>query len=339
MPSGSYFFDVAMIDAETTRSMYPSGALGFFKPISDKLILGLAVYVPSGLGAEWDGNDLVNLSGGTAYNWSSMIFVITVSPAIAYKITDTLSVGVAFNLNYGMLETERPTALGQYSEKLSGIAFGASIGVLFAPADFISIGASLRTASKLTLDGDADMPGAAALTLPVTSEASRDATWPMVAGVGIAIKPVDGLTIVADAVWTQWGKLQTIPIEFTEATWQAAFATDSAFDLRWEDTWQIKFGAEYWISDSLALRAGYYSDPAPGPIATQNILLPNIDYSAITVGFGYKSSKLAIDFGFEYIMGDEREAPLTVAPDGMPGTHGIDILVPNLTITFFFGGK
>jgi long-chain fatty acid transport protein len=339
MPTGNYTFDMALIDAETTKSMYPSGALGFFKPISDKLVLGIAAYVPSGLGAEWDGADLANLTGGATYNWSSMIFVITVSPAIAYKITDTLSVGATFNLNYGMLDTEQPVMpLGQYSEKLSGIAFGATFGILFAPADFISLGASLRTASTLTLDGDADMPGATGLGLPASSEASRDAKWPMVAGVGVALKPADGLTILVDAVWTNWGELDTIPVEYTDANWQTFFAADSEFDLRWEDTWQIKVGAEYWISDSIALRAGYYSDPAPGPIATQNILIPNIDYSAITVGFGYKSSKLAIDFGFEYIMGDDRVVPVT-EPDAMPGTHAIDILVPNLTITFFFGGK
>jgi long-chain fatty acid transport protein len=156
--------------------------------------------------------------------------------------------------------------------------------------------------------------------------------------VGIALKPADGLTIVADAVWTNWKKLDTIPVEYSDANWQTFFGPDSEFDLRWDDTWQFKIGAEYWISDSIALRAGYYSDPAPGPIATQNILIPSIDYSAITVGFGYKSSKLAIDFGFEYIMGDERVVALT-EPDAMPGTHGNDILVPNLTITFFFGGK
>lgn len=337
MPTGKYTFDMALIDAETTRSMYPSGALGFFKPISDKLVLGLAAYVPSGLGAEWDGADLANLTGGTAYNWHSMIFVITVSPAIAYKITDSLSVGATFNLNYGMLDTEQP-ALGQYTEKLSGIAIGASFGVLFAPADFISLGASLRTATTLTLDGDATMSGAGTLGLSTTDTATRKATWPMVAGVGVALKPADGLTILVDAVWTNWKKLDTIPVEYSDANWQTFFAPDAEFDLRWDDTWQIKVGAEYWISNSIALRAGYYSDPAPGPIATQNILIPNIDYKAITVGFGYKSSKLAIDFGFEYIMGDERVVPVT-EPDAMPGTHAIDILVPNLTITFFFGGN
>lgn len=337
IPSGTYQLEAYGIDTQTDSQMFPSGALSYFKPVSDKLVLGLAVYVPSGSGGTWNGDDLAPLSGGMSYNWSSKIFAISVSPVIAFKVSDNFSVGATLNVSYGMLSTELP-ALGQYSEDLAGFSFGATLGMLFAPSDFISIGASLRTASKVTFEGDATMEGAGGLGLPTTSDASRDATWPMVAGIGVAIKPVDKLTIVADAVWTNWKKLDTIPVEYTDANWQTYFAADSEFDLRWEDTWQFKIGLEYLVKPCLALRAGFYTDPAPSPLATQNILLPNIDYNAITVGIGYKKNKISIDFAFEYIMGEDRNVPLT-EPDAMPGIHGMDVLVPNLTFTYYFGGK
>jgi long-chain fatty acid transport protein len=343
IPTGTYQYELAGIDTQTESKMYPSGALAYFNPVSDKLVLGLAVYAPSGTGGAWNGEDLAVLTGGTVFEWESKIFAVTISPVIAYQITDNFSVGATLNISYGMLTTKSP-GIGQYSEDLSGISFGATLGVLFAPSDFISIGASLRTASKINFEGDAVMEGFAMYGLETTATASRDTTWPMVAGIGVAIKPIDKLTIVADAVWTNWAKLDTIPVEYDDATWQPTLdgvGVDYDYDLRWEDTWQLKIGLEYQVSECLALRAGYYSDPAPSPLITQNILLPNIDYNIITVGIGYKKNKIAIDFGFEYLMGTDRYVdPLDPANiDAMPGTHGLSMLVPNLTFTYYFGGK
>lgn len=338
IPSGSYQLEAYGIDAKTDSEIFPSGALAYFKPISDKLILGIAAYVPAGSGGTWNGDDLAPLSGGVSFEWASKIFAFTLSPAIAYKISDTFSVGATLNINYGMLQTKMPTDVGQSIEDLSGVSFGATFGVLFAPSDFISIGASLRTASKASFEGDAEFPSFSGIGMATIATATRDATWPMVAGIGVSVKPVDKLTIVADAVWTNWAKLDTIPVEYSDPTWAPVLAmagVDMDFDLRWEDTWQFKVGLEYQVSNCLALRAGFYSDPAPSPIATQNILLPNIDYTAITAGIGYKSKKIAIDFAFEYIMGEDRVVPLT-EPDAMPGTHGMGVVVPNLTFTLFF---
>lgn len=334
IPTGTYQFEMLGIDTQTDSQMYPSGALAYFNPVSDKLVLGIAAYVPSASGGTWNGEDLAPLTGGVAYEWESQIFALVISPVIAYKITDNLSIGATFNFSYGMLSTKSP-ALGQYSEDLTGTGFGATFGILFAPSDFISIGASLRTASNVTFEGDAEMSGAAMLGLSTTATASRDATWPMIAGFGVAIKPVDKLIIVADAVWTNWKKLDVLPVEYSDAGWNVAFGSALEYDLRWEDTWQFKIGMEYQVSKCLALRAGFYSDPAPSPIATQNILLPNIDYTAITGGIGYRSKKVAIDFAFEYVMGEDRVVPVT-EPDAMPGTHGMKILAPNLTFTLFF---
>ena len=337
IPTGTYQLDIAGVDATTESSVYPSGAISYFKPISDKLVLGFAIYAPSGIGSKWNGEDLANLTGGVAFEWESMIAVITASPGIAYKITDTFSLGATLNINYGILNTHRP-ALGQYTEEINGVALGATFGALFTPSKYFSVGASLRTASKITFSGDATMAGAPSIGMSATSEAEREATSPMVAGIGIAVKPTDKLTFAVDAVFTQWSKLETIPVTYTDTAWNLAFAPDGELDLQWEDTWQFKFGIEYKVSENWCLRAGYYSDPAPGPLETQNILLPSVDYSSVTAGFGYRTKKMSLDFAFEYVMGSERDVPLTML-DAMPGIHGMDVLVPNLTFTIFFGGE
>ena len=114
-------------------------------------------------------------------------------------------------------------------------------------------------------------------------------------GGGIAFKPTNKLTITADVQYTNWKKLQTIPVTFENPTWNGLFGPGGPFDrvdeLLWKDTFQYRFGAEYRLSNSFALRGGYYIDENPGPIETQNILLPEFKYNWFTAGFGYQSEQ------------------------------------------------
>ena len=263
IPSGSYTFPMYGIDAQTKSSMYPSGSIAYFKPINEKLLIGIAAYVPSGTGAKWNGEDLKVFSGNVAYEWQSMMAVVTISPVIAYKINDMFSLGATLNLNYGMMKIKRP-GIGQYNEDLSGIAFGATIGALIKPSDRLGIGLTLRTPTKVKFSGDAEMAAASAYGLSTTSDAEREATWPLWLGLGISFKATDKLTLNADAQYTNWKQIDTIGITYDDAVWQslklhpqlgAAFNND--FVLNWKDAIQWRFGAEYAVSEKLALRAGY----------------------------------------------------------------------------------
>lgn len=341
IPSGTYKFPTYGIDAKTKSSMYPSGSVAYYKPINEKLLIGIAAYVPSGTGAKWNGEDLKLLSKNVAYKWESFMAVITVSPVIAYKISDTFSLGATLNLDYGMMKVKRP-GVGQYSEDLNGFAFGATIGALFKPIDKLGIGLTLRTPTKVKFSGTADMASASLYGLSLTSDAKREATWPMWLGVGLSFKATDKLTLNADAQYTNWKKIDTIAITYDNAGWQASkahpllgAAFNNDFVLNWKDAIQWRFGLEYAISEKLAMRAGYYYDPTPSPLETLNVLLPEITYNVITVGFGYKTDKMNLDFCFETLMGKDAVSPL-LPTSKMPGTHGMNILVPNIAFTYRF---
>ena len=339
IPSGTYKLSPYGIDAKTKTAMYPSGSVGYFKPLNDKLLIGLAAYVPSGTGAKWDGEDLKPLSNNLAFKWESFMAVITVSPVVAYKVSDQFSLGATLNLNYGMMKIDRP-GVGQYSEDLSGFAFGATIGALFKPIDKLGIGLTLRTPTKVKFSGDAEMASAQLYSLSTTSGAKREATWPMWIGFGLSFKATDKLTVNADAQYTNWKQIDTIAITYDNALWQAmkahpalSKAFNNDFVLNWKNAVQWRFGLEYAISEKLAMRAGYYYDPSPSPVDTLNVLLPEITYNVATVGVGYKTEKIAFDFCMEVLMGKDVDSPLT---GRMPGTHGMSILVPNIAFTYHF---
>ncbi len=334
IPKGTYKLDAYGIDAQTKNAIYPSGAIGYFKPISDNLVIGFLGYVPSGSGAEWNGEDLVMLSEGHVFKWKSMIGMFTFSPVVSFKINDMVSLGATININYGMLNMDLP-GVGQYSEKLHGTGIGATLGLMIKPSDKISFGLSYKTPVKIKANGDVTMEGLGAYHLTTKTTATREMTWPMWFGVGIALKPMDKLTITADIQYTNWKKLDEIDISFDNNMWNAMLAQDYKFVLKWEDKIQYRFGIEYWLSEGFAVRAGYYHDPAPSPVDTLNILLPEISYNSVTFGIGYKMGNLSIDAGFEYLTGKDRECPMTTE-EGIPGVHGMKMMVPNFALTFRF---
>lgn len=106
-------------------------------------------------------------------------------------------------------------------------------------------------------------------------------------------------------------------------------------ELNWEDKTQIRFGVQYQLTEMFALRAGYYNDPAPAPDETVNIIFPSITYNAFTVGASYCFGKVNLDFGFEYLMGEDRDIEKS-DKSNMPGVHGLNIIAPSLGVSYSF---
>jgi long-chain fatty acid transport protein len=341
MPKGTYALSAFGIDARShAKEGYFIPGLGYFQPVGDRVVVGIYVYAPSGAGADWDGADLAALSGGKTFKWRSMLGIFTASPSIAVKVTDQILLGATVDVSYGFLNMDQPFALGQYSEKLKGWAVGGTIGLLVKPVKQFSFGVTYKLPFTAKLKGDVTIPFATALpgVTTTTEPGTRSATWPMWLAGGIAIKPTDKLTITADAQWTNWKKLQTIPISFDSATWEGYFGAggpyDQVYDMLWKDTTQLRFGAEYMVTNAFALRAGYYFDPNPGPVETQNILLPEFKYNWFTAGFGYQSGSVAIDAAIQYGKGADVTVPL--GGGTMPGVHGMSMWVPSLNFTYKF---
>lgn len=359
IPKGTYQFAAYGIDAETESKKYPAGMVGFFTPVGDNIVAGISVYTPSGLGATWDGADLALLSGippalgGTGNPiiiWESFIAVVTASPAIAVNINDKFYLGAALNINYGMFDIQRTagylsvfvgdteipiTGLGQYEESSTGWGFGGTIGALVKPVEQLSIGVSFRTPSKLKFKGDASIENFdhPLIGLPTETTFSREVTSPMWLGIGVAFKPAENITITADGHYTNWGKLDTVATNFNDVLWQFALADEADLELMWADKWQFRFGVEFWVSDSVAVRAGYYNDPGPSPDTTLNVLIPNYDFNSISGGLGFVLNNFTIDLTAEYLFGKERDIAIS-ALNQMPGVYNLNILALNISLIY-----
>jgi long-chain fatty acid transport protein len=233
-----------------------------------------------------------------------------------------------------------PLDLGQYEENMNGWGIGATFGVLVTPSEKLGIGLTVRTPSTVSFSGTANMPTLPVYELPGSSDLERKITWPLWIAGGVSFRPVPRLLLSADIHWTQWSKLDRITTDYLESAWGTLIEM-SGMDVRvldWKDATQLRFGAEYTLNASTALRAGYYNDPAPGPLATLNVLRPSHTFNAVSIGIGKTISDLQLDFGLEYPMGTTRTAvpSLPVLPGAMPGTYGMKIVVPTVSVSYKF---
>ena len=343
IPSGSYQFSFLGIDAQYSKT-YLTGLFGIYYPLNEKLTLGLALYTPSGLGTDWDGQDFAPLSGGRNLKWGSKVGVLSISPVLAYRFSEKILFGVSLNANYGMMDLDTSAGTYQYSESSKGWGYGATLGLLIKPSDRFSLGLSVKTASKVSLSGDVTMEVMRVYSalygteIPTTSGFTRDITWPMWVGAGLSFRPTDNLILSLDVHWTQWSKENVIITDYENSLWKILFSAtpkkEEEMVLHWKDTTQIRFGAEYRVSDALAIRAGYYMDPSPAPDETMNVLLPSFDFNVITFGVGYSGSSYSLDIGVEYLMGKERNIEAT--EHNMPGVYRMNILVPSVSFTYKF---
>jgi long-chain fatty acid transport protein len=342
--------EVPYVNAKTKTSHYLGGLAAYYKPISSKIVVGLGVGTPSGLGAMWDGADFTGLTNGTAYDWSSKVGVVSISPLVAVKLSDIVSVGATVNLISGRFSLKMPAGvavladppgtpvdLGQYEENMNGWGIGATFGVLVTPSQKLGFGLTVRTPSTVSFKGTASMSRLPVYGLPGGSDLKRKITWPLWIAGGVSFRPVPRLLLSADVHWTQWSKLDRITTEYLDAVWTALMETGRK-DVRvldWSDKTQIRFGAEFTLNASTTLRAGYYNDPAPAPDTTLNVLLPSHTFNAVSIGVGKTFSDLQLDFGLEYLMGNQR-TPGYIYFDGMPGTYGMKIVVPTISVNYKF---
>lgn len=366
IPSGSYLLQVpttegllTLVDAKLQRKHYLSGLLAYYQPITENLVAGIGLYVPSGLGASWDGEDFNNYSGGGVYGWESKVGLVTFSPGVSYRLNDMISVGAALNVNYGMFSLKRWAGttgipdppyefdLGQYELNLKGWGFGATVGVLVRINDMISAGATLRTPSRVKFSGDSSLSYVDLLGYPSSSDVETESphlTFPLWIAGGVAVRPISGLTLTGDLQWTQWSALDEVELKFLDPFWSLFMIASGGniMHLEWKDALQIRFGAEYMLREDLAVRAGYYYDPTPAPDRTMNALLPSYTFHGFTLGLGYSLNGLVIDFGLEFLAGQEREvdyAKWLLDPKfahAQPGVYDMSVVVPNISVSYKF---
>ncbi len=260
---------------------------GVFK-VQDQLTLGFAALGTAGMGVDYAGGQPTSLYGSKTYtSYMNMRF----APAAAYKVNDALSLGLAVNLMYAQMKYSVMDAAGAPPHDTAGsFGYGATLGVTYKASDMVTLGAAYETQSYFQ-DFEFDIAGQ-------TQALKFD--QPMIASIGGAVRPVSGLLLAADVQWINWSATNGKDLP----KWSKNPLGEQPWNMGWSDQWVLKVGAEYALDavKGLKLRAGYDygKSPLDASRAFENIAFPAIAENHVTLGAGYETGKLAVNFAAVY---------------------------------------
>lgn len=315
---------------------------------SGNVSYGVGIFAPFGLGQEYkDKNASIFRNQITKIDLQTVV----VNPTIAFKVGEILSVGVGIDWMYGTAELANtpvvPGVGNLYNLDLEGDgdAWGYNLGLLLKPTANLRIGASYRSKFNLKIeDGDVEIrninntvpfvpPGVTAATAfggtSFDTKGNAKIYIPATFALGVAYT-MGRLTVEADADWTFWDSFSSLPIDIRNNV--GDLLPDTNAPKNWNNVVAFRVGAEYRVTDPLALRAGFVFDPSPVPAATMGPELPDADKLHYAVGAGYKIGNVTIDGALLYIDKKDR----TVTNQQFSGTWTGDAWLAGLDVGYHF---
>ena len=290
---------------------------GFFAmDINPALRFGVALNAPFGLKTDYDLG-----WRGQLLALKSEIRTVNVQPSLAYKISDSFSVGAGVSVQkIDATLTNFAGAAGFANLKADDYGYGFNLGVAFQPAPGTRIGAHYRSSIKYDLEGNATFSAAPAGNTPVRA----DLKVPNSFSISASHQLSPAWELMGDITWTGWSKVQQLVVVRSGAV--APGSTLTTLDFRWDDTWRFGVGANYKMNEQMKLRFGVAFDQTPTNDLTRTPRLPDQDRKWLAFGFQYKPSKqgtLEIAYAHEFVK-DARvsasTAPLSCPANCLNGT-------------------
>lgn len=284
-------------------------------PLTSNLKFGIGVFTPFGLGIRWNNPETFS---GRHIAQNTFLQTISIEPVFAWRVTSTFSIaaGAEYRTSNVKLEQDQ-AAVDPFTLSADDVAhvkltannghsWGWNAGFLWKPVPAFSIGASYRAAMNIHYDGsakftqrltgDPQFDQLVAAQLPSTIPARTAISYPAVADGGVAYHFIPaGVTIEADAVWSEWSKYKNLDIIFPGGQAPNLYRVTN-----WSNSWSYRAGIEKKFS-AIALRAGYVYDQTPQPDREVAPILPDANRRGYCLGVGYDTEGLGIDLADMYL--------------------------------------
>lgn len=297
---------------------------------SEAVKFGLAVTVPFGLSTRYDTNWV-----GANANVKSEIKTLNIAPALAYRVTENLSLGASLQFNQveGTLTRQVTTGLNTATASVieaDDTGWGYGLGLLWEYSDGGRIGLNYRSQIKHKLEGTVKVVGIS------TQNADTHITLPAIASLGWYQQLGSRWALLADLAWTDWSQLDQLVINNSDTG-----AHISTIDYFWQDTVFAALGANYQYSDKLQLKFGVAYDEGAASDAYRSAGIPDADRTWASVGATYQLTPATrLNIGYSHLFTKEASVSDSRTSAAVPTSYSgsfdseVDILSLGLVMQF-----
>lgn len=286
--------------------------------LNDRATMGLGVYSPFGLATDYNKNWF-----GQTHALLSQITAIDVSPALSYKVTDTVSIGGAVNIQQvdakmsGRIEASGSKTSGKSNLAGDDVGVGYTLGATYEPLKGTRFGVSYRSKIDHKLEGINKIRGFAGPLTPMNSNKDIYAkvTTPESVILSAWQKINEVWSISATARWTRWTQFKDLNIYNTSNN-----SLVSATKENWQNTWFYGLGADYQYCKNLIFRFGAaYDQSAVRSAQNRTARIPDSQRVWTTFGASYLYQNWQLDGGYAHLFIHE-----AVAQHGSAGASGFN---------------
>ena len=285
--------------------------------VNDRLWLGLSSGAPFGLATKPDAD-----WAGRAYGSSTKVSSVEVTPSVAYKINDWLSVGAGLRVLYfhARYTSAVPALAAPQAWNVAGLEgddtnVGFTLGATLKPWAGGEIGIGYRSMVRETLDGN--FFGGQALAPPpfgamLNHNFKATVNLPETVTVGIRQEINPALTLSGTVEWTNWSRAGFPRI--VDQTTGTLHAATPFLPLDYKDGWFFSVGADYRINPAWTVRAGLGYEISPIRDSSRSTRLPDSDRIWTSLGATYNwNEKLAFNLGYTHIFAKSGDVRINAA--------------------------
>lgn len=256
---------------------------------------------------------------GRFHGTKSDVKTLTVTPMLAYKAADKLSLGAGFQMQYirAKLSNAQITQdmLGRPQEdhtKLQGdtLDIGYSLGALYEHSDATRFGVGYRSQVKHKLKGSIDFSKAVFMDQDINARLTTPANLTF----GAYHDLNDQWSLMAEFGRTYWSSFEELRIKGEN---QGRLGINSVTQEKWKDTTFYALGASYRYNEKLKFRAGIAVDQGAVGEAYRTPRIPDADRMWYSGGIEYAlNEKMTLNFAYTYIRAEKGHVNLDGRHDG-----------------------
>jgi len=314
--------------------------LGFTMPVGKGFSAGIAAYVPFGLDIQWK-HDIPAAgycSNPGAYDsYRSWYMREVVTPTVAYRFNDYFSVGAGISLGKTKSGVERlmfaPTKASLHNKRVltdleDDFNWSFNVGLMFRPVKSLAMGLTYRGKTDTELEGTTEVKGTPIPGSKVHAKTEIDSPDQIQAG--IRYMPSENVSVEADLVWTHWSTVKNYTVKFDRPL--IGKIASEYFPRDWDNTYQVRLGAEWKVNTMFTLRGSYFYDPTPIPDDTVDLQWPDADKHTFALGTGLNFGNLGIDATVQYTWIPTRQLQVNGESENLNGAYHNGGLNPKVSL-------
>ncbi len=282
------------------------------------LSFGVGLYAPYGGSLSWPSD-----SGFRSVATKGSLTYLRLNPVVAYQLLPSLSLAAGAMVDYAHIDLEQGLSSFTASPNFftfsgAGYTAGSNAGVRWQPLDKISLGATFRSTTPITFDGQTDFEQQPVLRTTQRA-AQMNLKFPLTVVAGLSFRPTPKWNIEFDADYTDWSSFGKTSIQQqTPVPYPLNRTGTIPVTLNWQSSWMYELGVTRYFDNGWHVSAGYVFDQNSVPDNYYTPLAADLDRHFFSVGTGFRGKRYSLDVAYQMGYGPARTVTGST-PSSTPG--------------------